>query len=99
MTMEGGKMKFEIANMQDPELRWHKIDRITYYKLLHSTFHVSDGKEKGARGTMLIVIDVSMSFYKILLDEDIYRRNRRIYDCELGKDLSKRERSLIKMVA
>lgn len=65
-------MRFEIANRQDPELKWYEIDSITYNKLLHSPFHVSSGKEKGARGTMLIVIDVSMPFYKILLEQSKY---------------------------
>lgn len=65
-------MRFEIANIQDPELKWNEIDSITYYKFLHSPFHVSNGKEKGARGTMLIVIDVSMSYYKILLEQSKY---------------------------
>ena len=65
-------MKFEIANRQDPDLKWHEIDSITYYKLLHSQFATADGKEKGARGTMLIVIDVSMAYYKILLEQSKY---------------------------
>lgn len=65
-------MKFEIANKQDPGLKWNEIDSITYYKLLHSKFSTADGKEKGARGTMLIVVDVSMPFYKILLEQSKY---------------------------
>lgn len=76
-------MKFEIANRQDPELKWNEVDSVTYYQLLHSPFHVSNGKEKGGRGTMLIVIDVSMPFYKILLDQskfNILEFDRQLYE-------------------
>lgn len=80
--VEKRKMKFEIANKQDPELKWNEIDSITYYKLLDSKFSTADGKEKGARGTMLIVIDVSMPFYKILLDQSAHNFSKIAEKCE-----------------